>query len=173
MVVFSSIEKEDEENPSAIVNNLVAEVIKTNEEVNAEKISEMLCYWYESPEHVARLQQDFAMLHQTLKQAIYYLLRSENYEMLARSYNFFAIDAQSIDSLDVAYSYYASALKFTDADTSPSVAGIIISNIANFYYFIGDFKTARKYIRKGRSLLTKNNKDELVKELNKVEEKEQ
>lgn len=37
-------------------------------EVNAEKISEMLCYWYESPEHVARLQQDFAMLHQTLKQ---------------------------------------------------------------------------------------------------------
>ena len=38
LVVFSSIEKEDEENPSAIVNNLVAEVIKTNEEVNAEKI---------------------------------------------------------------------------------------------------------------------------------------
>ena len=30
LVVFSSIEKEDEENPSAIVNNLVAEVIKKN-----------------------------------------------------------------------------------------------------------------------------------------------
>lgn len=101
----------------------------------------------------------YEKFHNDLKQAIYYLLRSENYEMLARSYNFFAIDAQSIDSLDVAYSYYASALKFTDADTSPGVAGIIISNIANFYYFIGDFKTARKFIRKGRSLLTKNNKD--------------
>ncbi len=38
LVVFSSIEKEDEEKPSAIVKNLVAEVIKTNAEVNAEKI---------------------------------------------------------------------------------------------------------------------------------------
>ena len=38
LVVFSSIEKEDEEDPKAIVKNLVAEVKKTNEEVNAEKI---------------------------------------------------------------------------------------------------------------------------------------
>ena len=38
LVVFSSIEKEDEANPQAIVKNLVAEVKKTNEEVNAEKI---------------------------------------------------------------------------------------------------------------------------------------
>ena len=38
LVVFSSVEKEDEEDPKAIVKNLVAEVIKTNEEVNAEKI---------------------------------------------------------------------------------------------------------------------------------------
>ena len=36
LVVFSSIEKEDEANPKAIVKNLVAEVKKTNEEVNAE-----------------------------------------------------------------------------------------------------------------------------------------
>ena len=38
LVVFSSIEKEDEKNPQAVAQNLVAEVKKTNEEVEAERI---------------------------------------------------------------------------------------------------------------------------------------
>lgn len=38
LVVFTSVEKEDENNPEGIVNNLVSEVKKTNEEVKAENI---------------------------------------------------------------------------------------------------------------------------------------
>lgn len=38
LVVFSSIEKEDEKNPQAVAQNLVAEVKKTNEEVEADRI---------------------------------------------------------------------------------------------------------------------------------------
>ena len=38
LVVFTSVEKEDEENPQGIVENLVGEIIKTNEQVKAEHI---------------------------------------------------------------------------------------------------------------------------------------
>ena len=38
LVVFTSVEKEDEENPQGIVENLVSEIIKTNEQVKAEHI---------------------------------------------------------------------------------------------------------------------------------------
>ncbi|MBQ6349884.1 MAG: threonine--tRNA ligase, partial [Methanobrevibacter sp.] len=38
LVVFTSVEKEDENNPEGIVKNLVSEVIKTNEQVKAENI---------------------------------------------------------------------------------------------------------------------------------------
>ena len=38
LVVFTSVEKEDEDNPEGIVKNLVSEVIKTNEQVKAENI---------------------------------------------------------------------------------------------------------------------------------------
>ena len=38
LVVFTAVEKEDEENPKGIVENLVKEVIKTNDQVKAENI---------------------------------------------------------------------------------------------------------------------------------------
>ena len=38
LVVFTSVEKEDEDNPEGIVKNLVKEVIKTNDQVKAENI---------------------------------------------------------------------------------------------------------------------------------------
>ena len=38
LVVFTAIEKNDEENPEGIVNNLVKEIIKTNEQIKAENI---------------------------------------------------------------------------------------------------------------------------------------
>ena len=38
LVVFTSVEKEDEDNPKGIVKNLVSEIIKTNEQVQAEHI---------------------------------------------------------------------------------------------------------------------------------------
>ena len=38
LVVFTAVEKDDENNPEGIVKNLVSEVMKTNEQVNAENI---------------------------------------------------------------------------------------------------------------------------------------
>ena len=38
LVVFTAVEKEDEDNPQGIVKNLVKEVLKTNDQVKAENI---------------------------------------------------------------------------------------------------------------------------------------
>ncbi len=97
--------------------------------------------------------------HNSLEAAIQSLLRTKEYELLARSYNFFAIDAQNNDALDVAYSYYTSALQFTDEETAPSVTGVILHNLANLYAAIADYKLARKHYRRSLRLLEGNKED--------------
>ena len=103
----------------------------------------------------------FEKFQNSLKQAIHSLLRSNDYELLARSYNFFGINAQINDAYDVAYTYYMNALQFTNEEESPSVTGIVIHNLANFYYEIGDYQIAKKYFHKALKLIKENKDDPL------------
>ncbi len=91
-----------------------------------------------------------------LGRAIRELLRSTAYDLLSRCYNFFAIDAQSNDAMDVAYSYYNSALKFADEKSSPASAGVVIHNLAVFYCEVGDYEKAREFFRRSIRLQTEN-----------------
>ena len=100
----------------------------------------------------------YEKFQKSLEQAIEALLRSDAYELLSRAYNFFAIDAQNNDALDVAYSYYMNALQFAEMADDKNVIGIATHNLATFYYWVGDYSTARKYFRKSAKLL-ENNKE--------------
>ena len=102
---------------------------------------------------------EYEKFQNSLEKAIHYLLRSNEYELLARSYNFFAIDAQNNDAYDVAYSYYMSALRFINNKEDSYVSGVITVNLANYYLEIGDYKTARKYFRQGIKYIEKNTND--------------
>ena len=95
----------------------------------------------------------------SLREAIRHLLRSKDRGLLARAYNFFAIDAQSNDALDVAYTYYSSALRFVDEDKAPGVVGIVVQNLASFNYIVGNHDLARKYYRKAIKLIERNKND--------------
>ena len=101
----------------------------------------------------------YESFQRALERAIFALLRSDAYDLLARAYNFFAIDAQSNDAFDVAYSYYSSALRFTDEKSMPAVTGIVIHNLATFYYGIDDHKRARQFFRKSIRMLHTNKED--------------
>ncbi len=104
-------------------------------------------------------ESEYDKFQTSLAEAIHALLRSREHQLLARSYNFFAIDAQINDALDVAYSYYSNALRFAEEDNNPAVTGAIVQNLANIYHVIGDYEMARKYYRRAKRLMNKNKGD--------------
>lgn len=112
--------------------------------------------------YVANLYYDeseYEKFLSSLDKGISALLKSNDYQLLARAYNFFAIAAQINNALDVAYSYYTNALQYVDEKEDAAVAGIVIQNIGNFYNEIGDYGQARKYYRKAIRLLQKDKDD--------------
>ena len=121
--------------------------------------SKLLGYVYFYFANIYYDDSDYEKFQRNLREAIRHLLRSNDRELLSRSYNFFAIDAQINDAMDVAYSYYSSALQFVSEKDSPTAAGVVTQNLASFNYIIGDYLTARKYYRKGIKLIKKNKED--------------
>lgn len=97
---------------------------------------------------------NFSLFYKNLKEAIYHSLRTNDNEMLAKSYNLFGIYAQFNDLFEVAYSYYMNAKQFIGDDDS-ATKGIVIGNLSNLYYEMGDYKQAIKYIKMSRKLLNK------------------
>ena len=119
---------------------------ETNDPVLAGYVEYNSANWYYDHSQYEEYQK-------CLERAIRVLLRSNAYELLARSYNIFAIDALDNGAPDVAYSYYSSALRFANEDTDPYVRGIILHNLAGFFFVIGDYSTARTHYRKAFRLL--------------------
>ena len=110
------------------------------------------CNWYYD-------QSDYDNYQKHIKRAIHSFLRSNEAELLARAYNFFAADAHDNDAFDVAYHYFHSALQFADEKKAPFSAGVIYANLARLYYDIEDYKLARQYFRKGFKLISYNTDD--------------
>ena len=103
---------------------------------------------------------EYTKFFKNLKEAIYHLLRSDERELLARCYNIFGIYAQYNDMFDVAYSSYMNAKQFIGNEDSP-VRGIIIGNLSNLYYEMGDYKQAAVYMKQSRNLIKKGKDDVL------------
>lgn len=104
-------------------------------------------------------QSEYDNYQKHLKKAICCFLSSNETELLARAYNFFAADAHDNDAFDVAYHYFHSALQFADEKKAPVTAGVIYANLARLYYDIEDYRLARQYFRKGVKLINHNSDD--------------
>ena len=103
---------------------------------------------------------EYTKFFKNLREAIYHLLRTDDHELLARCYNIFGIYAQYNDMFDVAYSSYMNAKQFIGDEDSP-VRGIIIGNLSNLYYEMGDHKQASIYMKQSRELIN-NGKDDVL-----------
>ena len=95
-----------------------------------------------------------------LKEALYYLLRSDEKEYTARAYNLFAIEAQKNGHFDIAYDYYQMALSFVSNDKKSIIYGMLIGNIGDLYAKMGDFKNAYDYSKRSYSIIMKKQDDE-------------
>ena len=101
---------------------------------------------------------EYVKFFENLKEAIYHLLRTDERELLARCYNMFGVYAQYNDMFDVAYGSYMNAKQFIGDEDSP-VRGIIMGNLSNLYYEMGDHKQAAIYMKQSRKLINKGKGD--------------
>lgn len=102
---------------------------------------------------------DYEKFKKNITKAIRTLMQSEEKELLARSFNFVAIDAVNYGSYDVAYNYYMTGLKICDDLPDALVPGIIHSNLGQLFNEIGNYELARKHIRHGLKIIAKHPED--------------
>lgn len=91
--------------------------------------------------------------------AIRALLRSDEHELLARSFNLFANEAYSKGALDVAYNYYMTAFQFLENKSDSPFKGGLLINLAGLFTLMEYYKEARRYFKKGIVLLKKHRDD--------------
>ncbi|MBQ9058210.1 MAG: GGDEF domain-containing protein, partial [Atopobiaceae bacterium] len=88
-----------------------------------------------------------------IEKALSELLRSDNRELIARTYNLFAIEAQRFGSLSTAYYYYDFAYTFLHDTHAPLLRAIIRSNTGDLLNDLGNPKEACNFIREALELL--------------------
>jgi diguanylate cyclase (GGDEF)-like protein len=108
------------------------------------------------------LSTDYKKFNTNLLKAIEYLQACGDMEHLARCYNLLGIDALNHGNSELALDFFLKGLKYSEAiDEISSVPGMIMFNIGQIYYDIGEVKQALSYIRAAYKGIRKNKKDSL------------
>ena len=75
------------------------------------------------------------------------LQQTDDYALLARSYNYVGIDACNNGCFDVAYHYFMMAQRILDPLDEPYMKSIVAVNLGQLYARLGNFHLARQTIR--------------------------
>ena len=84
-------------------------------------------------------------LFNNIKKAVYELLKINDRELIARSYNLYALEAQRLGCYDVSYQYHLLAMSFSEPDTL--IRATVQSNIGDLLTDIREPKKACKQIK--------------------------
>ena len=90
---------------------------------------------------------DIATYRSLIKKAINCALQADDQVMLARIYNFIAVDSHNSGCFDIAYNYYSLAYNYAEKNNDEGSQAIIESNLGRIYAELKDYKLAQKYIR--------------------------
>ena len=82
-----------------------------------------------------------------LTEAVRHFLRCEDYEQLARTYNFIAVDAHSSGVFDIAYNYYLTSLFYNAQKESPGNRALVEINLGRLFSQLGNYELARRHMR--------------------------
>lgn len=108
-------------------------------------------YYYREP--------DYAAFKKSISNAIRTLMMSNETELLARAYNFVALDAANHGSYDVAYNYYMTCLKICEDLSDAVVPGIAYANLGQLFNELGLYDLARSHLRKGIRIIKEHPED--------------
>ena len=105
-------------------------------------------------------EKDYNEFRQHLARSVYYFQLGGEKELLARAYNYVAVDALNNSSYDVAYLYLMNALHACEGLDNDYLLCIINNNIGQVYARMSNYKKALKYVRLGNKLQARTHKDD-------------
>lgn len=106
------------------------------------------------------LEKDYWDFRKNLAQAVsFFELAGEN-ELLARSYNYIAVDALNNGSFDVAYFYLMNAMHTCEQIDNKYLLSIINNNIGQVYARMRSYEKAIEYVRISTNLQVQCSKDD-------------
>ena len=96
---------------------------------------------------------DYERARKYLVRSVHHLLRSNDYELLARAYNYFGVDASENGAFDIACSYFLNAMQFVSDREDSTARSLSLINLASLFSELGFHARARRYFRKGIHLM--------------------
>ena len=115
--------------------------------------------WYHFADLYYYRAHDYEKFKKSITNAIRELMHAGETELLARAYNFVAIDAANYGSYDIAYSYYMTGLKICESMPDAVVPGILNTNLGQLFNELGYYKLARHHVRQGIRIIKKHPED--------------
>ncbi|MBR0164626.1 MAG: diguanylate cyclase [Lachnospiraceae bacterium] len=119
-------------------------------------LSGLVCFYYAQAHY---FRDEPGAMHRYLMDAIGHLLRGDDPELLARSYNLFAVAAQAAGCFDVAQNYFRTARSFVEDKKDSLMYAMINANIGDLLVEMGDYKQALGYSRQSIPVV-KSHKDD-------------
>lgn len=139
----------------------VLTLIRQLEKLNKEwEDNTLYCFIYYNYARLYSFTENHHQFLKYLKKALYYLLKSDNRELLARSYNLFAIEALKNGCLEIAYEYFSIARSYVEDDSNSLTKAMIEANMGAVYHQTSDPKKALSYLNKSHKITLKHKKNE-------------
>ena len=86
-----------------------------------------------------------------LSKSLNYMIKAGDDTMIPSACNFFGIDAANNGSYDVAYHYYAMAMRIAEENEDDNMRGVISANLAHLHECLGNLRHARQlYLKSNR-----------------------
>ena len=143
--------------PSKRVFVLLRQLEKCNESL---KDNELYGFIYYNYARVYSFSENHRELTKYITKALYYLLRSSNKDLLAKTYNIFGVEASKNGCLEIAYEYLAIAKSYVEEDSDSIINAMIDLNIGAVFSQLGDHKKALSHTAASYRVIQKNKDDE-------------
>ena len=114
-------------------------------------------YFHYANVYYSHNEQDAA--HVYVRKAIQHLMRSDDAELLARTFNLFALDAQFAGCYDIAQNYFNMGYSLVRDDTDSLVRAILEANLGNLLTEIGEHVEALRHTRMAASVVRRHSTD--------------
>ena len=116
-------------------------------------------YFHYANAHYSRNEQDEAHIY--VRKAIQHLMRSDDEELLARTFNLFALDAQFAGCYDIAQNYFNMGYSLVSDNDESLVRAILEANLGNLMTEIGDHANAIRHTRIAATVVRRHSADVL------------
>ena len=143
--------------PDKRVFSMLRELLEHNALIQDEYLYGYVYYQYARIYSFKEKHKEFIKY---ITKALYYLLRCDDKELLARSYNLFAVEASKNGCLEIAYEYFSIAKSYIDDEKDSLVRAMIELNIGATIVQVGDYKQALAYSNMSYRGIQKNKDNE-------------